>query len=191
MALLMLRKLIINNHELTYTLRKSRRAKRLKVAVFCDASVVVTLPHSVTVTWMEGFLKRKAHWILKEIKYFKKLDPKLRLRGSNEEYRLRKSEALSLVMKKIAKVNAVYQFPFRKITIKNQKTRWGSCSLKGNLNFNYKIIYLPDRAAEYLVAHELAHLQEYNHSKDFWRLVERAVPDYREQRAELAKRMLM
>jgi len=187
----MLRKLIINNHEITYTLRKSRRAKRLKVAVFCDASVVVTLPRTVTVTWMEEFLKRKVNWILKEIKYFKKLDPKLRLRGGAEEYRGNRAEALALVMKKIAKVNAVYNFPFRRVTIKNQKTRWGSCSLQGNLNFNYKIIFLPDRAAEYLVAHELAHLEEYNHSKDFWRLVERAVPDYREQRQELAKRMLM
>lgn len=187
----MQRRLFVNNHEIVYTLRKSRRAKRLKVAVFCDASVVVTLPRRMTVYGMEEFLRRKAGWIIREINYFKKLDPSFRLRGGEEEFKKHKAKALALVMEKITKLNAFYCFSFRRVMIKNQKTRWGSCSLKGNLNFNYKIIFLPERAQEYLVAHELSHLAEYNHSKNFWRLVEKAVPDYREQRKELAKRTLV
>ena len=71
---------------------------------------------------------------------------------------------------------------YNRITIKEQKTRWGSCSTKGNLNFNWRLMLMPDRLLDYVVVHELAHLYEMNHSSRFWRIVEGQIPDYKERR---------
>jgi len=90
-------------------------------------------------------------------------------------------------MKKVAKFNKIYGFEYNKINIKNQKTRWGSCSKKGNLNFNYKIALLPERMAEYIVVHELCHLGEFNHSRKFWNLVAKTMPEYQEITEDLKR----
>ena len=78
-----------------------------------------------------------------------------------------------------------HQFTFNRITIRSQETRWGSCSKKGNLNFNYRIALLPPRVADYIIVHELCHLKEFNHSWDFWKQVEDILPDYADTRREL------
>ena len=101
------------------------------------------------------------------------------LGGSPEEFRRYKKQAAKLVLRKIEKYNKIYNFSYNKIFIRNQRTRWGSCSQKKNLSFNYKIIFLPDELADYLVVHELCHLKEFNHSRRFWDLVRVAIPDYR------------
>lgn len=72
-----------------------------------------------------------------------------------------------------------------RIAIREQKTRWGSCSSKGNLNFNWKLIFKPPAAIEYVVVHELCHMIHLNHSPAFWNLVERYLPDYKQRRALL------
>ncbi|NMC27333.1 MAG: M48 family metallopeptidase [Syntrophomonadaceae bacterium] len=66
-----------------------------------------------------------------------------------------------------------------RVTIKNQKTRWGSCSSKGNLNFNWRAIMAPPQVVDYIVVHELSHLVHLNHSPDFWQLVAATLPDYK------------
>ncbi|MGI6422468.1 MAG: M48 family metallopeptidase [Syntrophomonadaceae bacterium] len=74
-----------------------------------------------------------------------------------------------------------------RITIKEQRTRWGSCSSLGNLNFNWKIIMAPSPVLDYIVVHELCHLVHLNHSKDFWNLLASILPDYQERREWLKK----
>lgn len=81
--------------------------------------------------------------------------------------------------------NRNYKYSWNKISIREQKTRWGSCSQKKNLNFNSKIALLPEKLAEYIVVHELCHLGEFNHSKRFWNLVEKILPDYKQRRSDL------
>ena len=74
---------------------------------------------------------------------------------------------------------------YGRISIREQKTRWGSCSSVGNLNYNWKLVLLPEELADYVVVHELAHRTEMNHSENFWRIVEMELPDYRQRRRRL------
>ncbi len=106
----------------------------------------------------------------------------LRLRSGQgrKRYLEYKEKAIILAENRIEHYNKLYHFKVNRISIKNQKSRWGSCSKKGNLNFNYKIVLLPPELADYVIVHELCHLGEFNHSKKFWKLVSIAMPDYKE-----------
>ena len=83
------------------------------------------------------------------------------------------------VENRISYFNKFYNFEISRIAIKNQRRRWGSCSSKANLNFNYKIIFLEPQFSDYLIVHELCHLKEFNHSQKFWTLVEKTIPNYK------------
>ena len=173
-------KTVLRDREVEYTVKKSFQARRLRVAVYCDASVVVTAPVYFGEYKIERFLKEKANWVLEKLDYFLRLGKTARIGGGRREYKKYREQAREFARAKVEKINEMYNFSFGKIFIKNHKTRWGSCSVKKNLNFNYKIIFLPEHLAEYIVAHELCHLGEFNHSRNFWNLVSRAVPDYKQ-----------
>lgn len=100
-------------------------------------------------------------------------------------YLSNKELARGFVNAKLIKLNSYYGFKYNRVAIRDQKTRWGSCSSRGNLNFNYKIIFLEDDLAEYIIVHELCHLVEMNHSSKFWDRVEKACPDYKSIRQRL------
>ena len=106
---------------------------------------------------------------------------------SRKRYLTYKEQARALVCARIAEANEYYGMTLRKVFIKNHKSRWGSCSQKGNLNFNYRIVFLPPHLQMYLVVHELCHLAHFNHSEDFWSLVEEAVPEYKAHRREIRR----
>jgi predicted metal-dependent hydrolase len=103
------------------------------------------------------------------------------------QYLLHKEAARVLAKERLAFWNAHYGFRIGKVAIRNQRSRWGSCSKKGNLNFNYRIAFLPAHLSDYIIVHELCHLREFNHSMRFWDLVAKAVPDWKTCRAELRK----
>lgn len=96
-----------------------------------------------------------------------------------------RAQAHEVFAARIAHCNAAYGFTFGRVSIKEQKSRWGSCSRAGNLNFNWRLLLAPPPVLDYVVYHELAHLKELNHSPRFWRLVARACPDYETHRAWL------
>lgn len=112
---------------------------------------------------------------------------KIGKRRVNKKYKENKDKALSIVKDRIEYFNTIYNFKWNRIVIRNQKTRWGSCSRKGNLNFNYKIALLPPESADYIIVHELCHLGEFNHSQKFWDLVAKTIPDYLVIRKDLRK----
>jgi predicted metal-dependent hydrolase len=109
------------------------------------------------------------------------------MRRNRRQYLKIKEDARELVHARVVHFNRFYGFSVGKIFIKNHKSRWGSCSQKGNLNFNYKIALLPPEIADYIVVHELCHLREFNHSPRFWRLVEEVMPDHRARRSALRR----
>lgn len=91
-------------------------------------------------------------------------------------------QAHHIFAQRVAYWNARYGFEHGRISIKDQKSRWGSCSQAGNLNFNWRLLLAPIEALDYIVIHELAHLKEGNHSSRFWALVATQCPDYKQQR---------
>ncbi len=102
--------------------------------------------------------------------------------SAGEKRRIRK-----IFEEKVSRYSRLMGLSAGRIAIRNQRTRWGSCSSKGNLNFNYQLCYMPERLLDYVVIHELAHLRQMNHSREFWREVEKYCPDYRDLRKELKR----
>lgn len=172
-------------NDIVYSVRRSLRARAMRIAVYCDSSVVVTLPRGLDLSSAENFAKEKFSWILKSLEYFKPYKNRTIIKSGRREYVKYRQQALTLAQAKVTQWNQLYNFNVNRVNIKNQKTRWGSCSKKGNLNFNYKIVHLPEKLVDYLVVHELCHVGEFNHSRKFWDLVARTMPEYREMRKGL------
>jgi len=101
------------------------------------------------------------------------------------DYLARKEEARTLIGERLEYFNRFYGFKYNRVSVRNQRTRWGSCSRRGNLNFSYRLLNLSERVRDYIIVHELCHLQEFNHSPRFWNLVARILPDYKELRRQL------
>lgn len=181
------KQIILKNKTVTYTLRKRRNSRRLRIAVHCDGSVAVTIPSFLREIVAEKFIVEKAEWLLSKLEIFRTGNAGLVLHGTRADYLKNKEEARAIISGRVNKLNEKYGYLYNRISIRNQKTCWGSCSRKGNLNFNYKIIFLPEKVQDYIVVHELCHLKEFNHSKMFWGLVAKVVPNYLEIRRELRK----
>jgi len=176
---------LLNGQKIEYTLRVSQRAKRLRLTVLRGGALMVTLPHRMSLVALERFLEEKAVWILKQMEVMRHVPASVSAQDRREEFLRYREEAEELVRSRLASLNERYRFSFRAVRIKIHTTRWGSCSSRGNLNFNYHIVFLPIALVDYIVAHELCHLREMNHSGAFWNLVAEAIPDYRERRRAL------
>jgi predicted metal-dependent hydrolase len=95
--------------------------------------------------------------------------------------------AKGYLIKRTYELAEIYGFKVAKVSIRSQKTRWGSCSVRGNLSFNFKLLQHKKSTIDYVIIHELCHLIEMNHSKNFWQLVEKFCPDFKTLRRELKK----
>lgn len=171
--------------KIDYILKDSKRAKRMRLAVYRGGNFVVTKPWGLSERIVERFIKQKSNWVLSKLKYFKCFKNNSFLGGDKENYLEHKDNALLFIKKRVDYYNKIYNFDFNRISVKNQRTRWGSCSKKGNLNFNYRILFLPEKHADYVIVHELCHLGELNHSKRFWDLIAKGMPDYSEIRKDI------
>jgi predicted metal-dependent hydrolase len=181
----MQRNIELQNQCISYRVRQSARARCLRITIYPNGDLAATLPSSASLEKLENFLRQKADWILRKIKWAKKRKPSILLpKSSRREYLKYKEQARELARNKIQEFNQFYDFHYGRISIRNQKSRWGSCSQKGNLNFNYRIVHLPEKYLNYIIVHELCHLQEFNHSKRFWDLVAEMIPEYKKIRKE-------
>ena len=178
----------LHNEKIEYTLKVSRRARMMRLAVYRGGDFVVTAPQNASENIIERFIIKKSRWVIDKINHFKQFPVKAFIKGDKKDFLKHKESALKLAERRMEYFNGVYKFKFNKVSIRNQKTRWGSCSAKGNINFNYKIALLPERSADYIIVHELCHLGEFNHSRKFWDLVAEAIPDYRQIRGELKQK---
>ena len=107
--------------------------------------------------------------------------------ASKKKFVEHKESARALVHRKLEEFNRHYGFVYHRVTIRDQRSRWGSASKKGNLNFNYRIVHLPEQLADAIIVHELCHLKEFNHSKKFWSLVGETIPDHKARKQALGR----
>ncbi|OGH92585.1 MAG: hypothetical protein A2534_02540 [Candidatus Magasanikbacteria bacterium RIFOXYD2_FULL_39_9] len=172
---------------INYTLRISRRARHLRLAVYNGGDFIVTAPRHLSLPAIERFIIRKSKWVLEKIDKLISLPKPVKIKSSRIDYIKYKAVARKIARDKMGYFNKFYGHSWKNISIKNTKTRWGSCSKKGNINFNYKIALLPEKLVDYIIVHELCHLAQFNHSRKFWSLVAQAVPDHKQIRTELRK----
>ena len=102
-----------------------------------------------------------------------------------KHYVTHKEATRELVLARLAHFNQFYNLSWNRVAIRNQRRCWGSCSAKRNLNFNYKIQFLPSHLCDYIIVHELCHLTYLHHGKEFWDLVALQLPDYKTLQTEL------
>ena len=102
-----------------------------------------------------------------------------------KHYTEHKEAARALVRSRIEHFNAHYGFTYNRVAIRNQRRCWGSCTSLKNLNFSYRLLFLPPELSDYVIVHELFHLAELNHSKNFWSLVAETIPEYQLHRKAL------
>lgn len=179
-------KINLSGKEIDYNLKRSKKARNLRLTVNLEGNLTVTVPWLYPLWSARKFIRRKNDWILKNIEKFKnRKESSLLLKADKKDYEKLKEKARVLVYNKIAEFNKFYGFEYNRIAIRNQKSRWGSCSAKKNLNYNFRIVLLPEDLANYIIVHELCHLKEMNHSRRFWKLVERTIPNHKEARKQL------
>lgn len=179
--------IILGSHKLEYEIKKNRRAKHLRLSVYPGGRVVLTLPSWVSAKIGKNFIASKAEWILAKINHQASNTRAWPIQINKNEYLEHKAGVLKLINERLEYFNQFYNFKINRVSIKKPTTRWGSCSRLGNLNFNYRLLWLPEHLADYIIVHELCHLGELNHSSKFWRLVEKTLPNYQALRRELRK----
>lgn len=173
-----------------YTIKTVRFSRRVRLAVHHDGRVVVTKPYFFSKASAEAFLFSKIDWVRAKLENFKNMPAPLARPHDRGDYLKHKQEAHVLALKRLEYFNGFYGLKYKRISIRDQKTRWGSCSRSGNLNFSYRILELSPAAADYIIVHELCHLKEFNHSPRFWELVAKSIPDYEARRRELRGRII-
>lgn len=175
----------LNGEIVPYTFTSSSKARHVRISIHRGGTLRVTSPRHVSEARVDSFLQEKSTWILSKLAYFNSLPLLPTSTDTKKEYQESREKAYAFVQQRILKLNAFYNFSYNEIHIKNHRTLWGSCSRKKNLNFNYKIAQLKEELADYIIVHELCHLKEFNHGKQFWNLVAQTIPHHKELRKEL------
>lgn len=170
--------------EYNVEVRRSKR-KSAAIKITADMQIVVFVPLYVSDNEIERMVISKSKWIDEHmLKVQSTIDERSKLEKITfEQVKELADQAVEYIPKRVKFYAEKENFVYNKITIKNLVSRWGSCSTKGNLNFNCLLMLTPDYVIDYIVVHELCHLREMNHSEKFWAEVEKIMPDY--QRAEL------
>jgi len=221
-------KITINGQSILYIVRRSTRAKQVRLEVRPRTGLTVVIPSSYNLKHLSTLLESKGKWILDKITKYKEiqslpaqkenktadvisylgrnLELVKRQNGNNpncvtlERNRLivtigsassrlnsaleqwYRMQAVKLIKERTYRLSARMGLTYNRITIRGQKTRWGSCSRRGNLSFNWRLIMAPEPVIDYVIIHELSHLKEMNHTKRFWEMVAEYCPRWHEYR---------
>ena len=182
-----------------YYIIRSRR-KSIAIEIDRNGEVIVRAPNRMSNADIKAFIDEKQGWIDKHLQKVEQAKERAKAVEPLTEEQLRElaEEALEDIPKRAEKYAEIMGVTFKRITIRSQKTRWGSCSEKGSLSFNCLLMLVPEAVRDYVIIHELAHRKYMNHSSNFWKEVELMMPDYKDKRMwlrehgdEVMQRMLV
>ncbi len=167
-------------------IRSTRKSLSLEVR---DANTVLArIPTRVSDRELKAFVENHRSWILEKTAVMAEREENRKSTPAPPPELLSKTDRMKIQLKIGKRVRHYCEtmgVTVGYVTVKSQKTRWGSCSAKGNVNFNYQLAFLPEELLDYVVIHELAHRRHMDHSRAFWAEVEKYCPDYRERKAAL------
>lgn len=161
-----------------YTIIRSNR-KTVALQVTPEGKVLVRAPRDISEDYIQRFVQSKQDWIQGHLTRIEAQPVLPRL--TIEDIHALADQAMELVPRRVAHFAPRVGVTYNGITIRNQRSRWGSCSSRGNLNFNCLLMLCPPEVLDYVVVHELCHRKEMNHSPRFWAEVAKVLPNYREQ----------
>ena len=163
-------------------IRSNRKSMAIEIR---GGQVLVRCPRQMSDAQVRRFVESKSEWIekqLREVASQPQLPP-----FTVAQIRELADRALAVIPARVAYFAPLVGVDYHRITIRNQRSRWGSCSSDGNLNLNCLLMLVPPEVLDYVVVHELCHRKQMNHSPDFWREVEKVMPHYRQCRDWLKK----
>ena len=164
--------------------QKSRRARRLNISIRPERGIRVAVPRGIAFGIAEKFALENLNWIKR------KLNSQKERITSQEKVPLPdipRDQAKIQLTKRLQELSRLTGLDYNRVFIKNQKTLWGSCSSKKNINLNIKLLSLPQHLQDYVIIHELVHTKELNHSPRFWNLLQCFLPNCLELRKELRR----
>ncbi len=154
---------------------RSIRAKRVIISVKPSNGVRVAIPNRVSFKSVLEFVNLKKPWIQKHLVRIKRMENQRQAVDSSVI--IDKVKAKKKLTNRLKQLAVQHGFTYKRVTIRNQKTRWGSCSHKNNINLNMKLVLLPDELVDYVILHELVHTRIHDHSKRFWAELDKYVED--------------
>ncbi len=175
----------IETHRISFKITYRKKQKNIRFISHQDGTFIVSVPWSCPKHYIDDVVAKNIMWIKKNV-----VDHKKNVTVDADVVRHMKKKLKPIIESKLMQFNSYYNFQYKRISIRHQKTRWGSCSSDGTLSFNCKLMCVSNSLKDYVIVHELCHLKEMNHSKNFWNLVEKTIPDYKQLRRTLKKIMV-
>jgi len=154
--------------------KRSRRAKHVNISVKPFVGVRVAVPDGLSFKKAEEFVNTKTDWIQRHLYRMKQYEEENKI-ISDASVDIEMTKAKRKLTRRLRHLAKKHGFTYNRVFIRNQKTRWGSCSHKNNISLNMKLVKLPDELMDYVILHELAHTRVKDHSNDFWAELNRLV----------------
>jgi predicted metal-dependent hydrolase len=161
----------------TVLIERSPRAKRISVSIRPFKGVRVAVPYGVSFETARSFAQSKVGWIKKHLNKMERLEQRAKALAASSP--IDRSTARKHLCDRVEQLARMHGFAYNRVFVKNQKTRWGSCSNKNNINLNINLVRLPQELIDYTILHELVHTRIKNHSSKFWDQMDALLGDAR------------
>lgn len=163
---------------------KSRRARRIILSVRPFKGIRVAIPYRCSYAEAEEFVYSRLDWLQRHMKDIKRLEEEQQ-NWLELSQGINRSQARKIIVHRLQELATQHGFSFNRVSVRNQRTRWGSCSAQNNLNLNVKMVLLPPELMDYVILHELVHIRVKNHGKKFWEELDKYVGDAKALRRRL------
>ncbi len=163
---------------------RSKRAKNINISVKPFRGVRVAVPKGISFDKAKQVAQSKRSWIRKHLNKMRQVEKEHEIFTKNS-IEIDRAEARKKLVNRLNELCEQHGFNYNKVFMRNQKTRWGSCSVKNNISLNMKLMRLPDEMIDYVLLHELVHTRIKNHNKTFWAELNRLVGDAKEMSKRL------